>query len=227
MAIQSFSSVRAVVFDLDGLLIDTESIFADVARRLVARRNKPFDESVLARMMGTPGRQAIPVLRELHRLTESDEAITAECRELFYSILGDQPVRFLPGALELLARLQARQVPMALATSSTAAYVRRVLEPHPGIIDHFHFILTCDDVALGKPHPEIYQKAIARLGQEPADILVLEDSPNGLRAAKGAGARCVVVPHHLVPRDQLTGADAIVESLEDPLFDTLAGRAVR
>jgi beta-phosphoglucomutase-like phosphatase (HAD superfamily) len=84
------------------------------------------------------------------------------------------------------------------------------------VLDHFDFILTCDDVTLGKPHPEVYQKAAARLNLRPDDMLVLEDSPNGLRAAKGAGARCAVVPHHLVPREELVGADAILTSLEEP-----------
>jgi HAD superfamily hydrolase (TIGR01509 family) len=212
----SFPVIRAVVFDLDGLLIDTEPIFVEVARRLVGRRGKTLDETVIPLMMGTPARQAIPLLRTRHGLAGSDEEIAQECGQLFFDVLGVEPVRFLPGAAELLACLAARRVPLALATSSSRAYVRRVAEPHAGFLDHFQHILTCDDVTHGKPHPEIYRQAAARLDQSPADVLVLEDSVNGLRSAKAAGAHCIVVPHGLVPRSQLASADAILESLADP-----------
>jgi beta-phosphoglucomutase-like phosphatase (HAD superfamily) len=83
--------------------------------------------------------------------------------------------------------------------------------------------MTCEDVLRGKPDPEIYRKTAARFGQAAADMVVLEDSPNGLRAAKAAGARCVVIPHARVPRDDLALADVIVPSLAAAELTILLG----
>lgn len=167
-----------------------------------------------------PGRQALPIFREHYALNESVEELATECRAHFYDVLGTQPPPLLPGVLELLDRLEVRGIPKAIATSSRSVYVKRVLTPH-GLLDRFSFVLTSDDVTLGKPHPEIYQKAAARFGHEPSAMLVLEDSPNGLRAAKGAGARCIVVPHDLVPRNEITEADAVLASLRDPRLEEI------
>jgi HAD superfamily hydrolase (TIGR01509 family) len=216
------SLIRSVVFDLDGLLIDTEPIFRESARRLLARRNLVPDPAVLASMMGRPGAQALQILREHHQLPESVAALAGEGAELFYEILGQEPVRLMPGALELLDRLEQKNIPKAIATSSRGPYVQRILKPHQ-LLQRFGFVLTGEDVRLGKPDPEVYQKAAARFGHAPAEMLVLEDSPNGLRAAKAAGAWCVVVPHDLVPLGDLANADAIVESLLHPTLLELLG----
>jgi HAD superfamily hydrolase (TIGR01509 family) len=143
------------------------------------------------------------------------EELAAESSRLFYEVLGQEPAPLMPGVRTLLERLEQTGIPKAIATSSSTRYVERILTPHR-LRDHFAFVLTCDDVQLGKPFPEVYEKAAARFGHAPAEMVVLEDSPNGLRAAKGAGARCVVVPHPLVPLDELVGADAIVPSLLAP-----------
>ncbi len=213
---------RGVVFDLDGVLIDTEPIFEEVARRLLALRGLEPNPRVLEAMMGTPARQALKIFREHHQLNDTVEELSVECSRLFYDVLGADPVRVMAGAVPLLGMLRTKNIPCAIATSSSAVYVERVLKPL-GLLPHFQFVLTCDDVQNGKPDPEVYATAAARLGLAPAEVVVLEDSPAGLRAAKAAGARCVAVPHRRVPLDQLTGADAIVPSLAAPEFLSLMG----
>lgn len=214
--------IQAVVFDLDGLMVDTEPIFVEVARRLLGNRGHDLVPAMLQAMMGTPARQALQTFREHYGLMDTVEVLAAESWVLFFEILGNQPAALMPGTLDLLERLEHKKVPKAIATSSSAAYVERVLGPH-GLLSHFGFVLTADDVKLGKPFPEVYEKAAARFGIEPGRMLVLEDSVNGMKAAKAAGARCVVVPHDLVPREQLTEADAILSSLEDPRLRQLLG----
>jgi pseudouridine-5'-monophosphatase len=209
--------VRAVAFDLDGLLIDSEPLFAEAARRLLAPRGLKLEMDVWQALMGTPARQAILLFRQGHGLDDPADQIAEEYRHKLLEVLDEKPVPLLPGALELLACLERESMPRCIATSSTPAYVERVLSGH-GILPRFDFVLTCDDVSEGKPHPEVYQKAAARFGVSPAEMLVLEDSVNGLKAAKAAGARCVVVPHALVPREDLIGADAIVADLAAPLL---------
>ncbi len=214
--------IRSVVFDLDGLLIDSEPIFLEVGRQVLARRNKPLTAELIQAMMGSPARQALQVFRDYHQLGDSVETLTVECWEAFFAIWEARPAPLLPGVLPLLDRLERAGLPKAIATSSRASYVQRVLAPF-GLLPRFDFVLSADDVQLGKPDPEIYQLAAARCGHPAIEMLVLEDSVNGLRAAKAAGARCVVVPHELVARHALGLADAVVDSLHSPVLHRLLG----
>jgi beta-phosphoglucomutase-like phosphatase (HAD superfamily) len=207
--------IRSVVFDLDGLLIDSEPIFEEAARRLLGRRGKELRQDAMRAMMGAPAREALPLFRDQHHLTDALDVLAAEYRGDFFAVVGQEPIPLMPGALTLLDLVQRKAVPRAIATSSTAAYVRFVLEPH-GLLSRFDFVLSADDVRQGKPHPEIYEKAAARLGHAPGLMLVLEDSVNGMKAAKAAGARCIVVPHELTAREELTAADGILPRLDAP-----------
>jgi HAD superfamily hydrolase (TIGR01509 family) len=214
--------VRAVVFDLDGLLIDTERVFTAAARRLLARRGLELEDAFMVSIMGVPGRVALPRFRDRYQLPDALDALADEYKRDFFAALRGGSAPLMPGAVELLDRLERRGVPKAIATSSSREYVDTVFGPH-GLLGRFAFVLTCDDVTHGKPHPEVYQRAAERFGLAPAAVLVLEDSVNGLRAAKAAGARCVVVPHEQTPREELVGADAIVPSLAAPELSRLLG----
>ena len=122
--------IRAVVFDLDGLLVDTEPVFVEVARRVLALRGQQICADVLHQMMGMPARDALQLFRAHHRLPDAVEDLAKECASLFFVVLGDKPAPLLPGAHDLLAQLERNGVPMAIATSSRAEYVRRILQPH-------------------------------------------------------------------------------------------------
>ncbi|MFL5340071.1 MAG: HAD family hydrolase [Gemmataceae bacterium] len=203
----------AVAFDLDGLLIDTEPVFAEAVRRFLDKRQLAYDAEFMHHaMMGTPAAQSLPRFREHFRLTEPLDQIAVECGELFFDVLGDGPGPLMPGVVPLLDRLARERVPFCIATSSGSEFVRRVFGPH-GLLERFRFVLTCEDVQRGKPHPDVYELAARRFGRPAGELLVFEDSPNGLRAAKAAGANCIVVPHPLTPRHLLQGADAVVPSL--------------
>jgi HAD superfamily hydrolase (TIGR01509 family) len=214
---------RAVVFDLDGLLIDSESIFERAATDLLARRGlPPLAPEVLRHMLGRSAEVGFVFFREYYGLAESSTDLIAECRELFYAAIDVRGVPLMPGAVELLAAVERRGLPTAIATSSRRPYLERVLGPH-GVLGRFRFALTREDVTHCKPDPEIYRMAAARLTVEPGEMVVLEDSLNGMIAAKAAGARCVVVPHAVIIREELGAADAVLPSLAAPELYELLG----
>lgn len=206
--------IRAVAFDLDGLMFDTEALFVRVAGDLLAARGKVFTRAMMAAMIGRQAAVAYPALRELAGLEEPAEAILAEMRARFADLM-DTAVHPTPGLFALLDRLGRLQLPRAVCTSSRRPYAERLLRGH-GLWDRFAFLLGAEDVARSKPDPEIYRTAADRFGVDPGALLVLEDSPAGLAAAKAAGAFAVGVPHDHSPADGLGAADRVVARLDDP-----------
>jgi HAD superfamily hydrolase (TIGR01509 family) len=213
---------RSVAFDLDGTLVDTEPHFERTVTELLRDRGHALTVEVADGMLGTTTRQAFEMIRGRYGLAESVEVLARESIDRMAVLLGREPAALFPGARELLGRLTGRGVPLAICTSSHRAYVEQVLGPF-GVLDRFAFVLTAEDVARGKPLPEIYQKAAARFGHHPSEMLVIEDSPNGLKAARAAGARCVVVTTARLPRDGLVTADALVPALTSPELWSLLG----
>jgi len=214
--------VRAVVFDLDGTLIDTEWVFVEAARLLLAGRGIPFDADFMASILGTPASNSLPRFIQRFGLPETMEAVAAEYKRFFLETLEADCAPLMPGARELLDRLDERGLPKAIATSSGREYVHHMFGPH-GLLDRFAFVLTADDVKQGKPHPEIFLTSAARFALAPAEVLVIEDSIHGIRAAKAAGARVVLVPHAHTPEGDRAEADAIVTSLAAPELWELIG----
>jgi beta-phosphoglucomutase-like phosphatase (HAD superfamily) len=124
----------------------------------------------------------------------------------------------------LLDRLKTANLPLAVTTSSRRTYAERLLRNHH-LLDRFAFLLTAEDVERGKPDPEIYQKAAARFGVDPASMLVLEDSATGLAAARSAGAFTVAIPHEHSPAAGLGDASWVLDRLDHPALLELVGRA--
>jgi len=205
---------RAVVFDLDGLMFNTEELYQDVGSEMLRRRGKSFDAELLDAMMGRPANAALQLMIDYHQLTCTVSELVVETDEIFATLL-DERLELMPGLAELLDALERARIPKAIATSSGPTFVRRVLDVF-ALAPRFEFILTCDDIREGKPHPEIYLLAAERLGCPPSQMLVLEDSQNGCRAAVAAGAIVVAVPGGHSQRHDFRGARVIADSLADP-----------
>jgi HAD superfamily hydrolase (TIGR01509 family) len=214
------SRPQAVVFDLDGLMFNTEELYQDVGSQMLARRGKLFTPELLDAMMGCPAEVALRLMIDWHQLDATVAELSAETDAIFAGLL-DERLAVMPGLLELLARLEAAGLPKAIATSSGRDFTRDVL----GRFDlepRFQFILTAEDVHHGKPHPEIYALAARRFAVEARQLLVLEDSQNGCRSAVAAGTLAVAVPAGHSRRHDFTGVALVAESLADPrLFEIL------
>lgn len=207
-------AIAAVAFDLDGLLVNTEELYQDVGSEILRRRGRSFDADLLDAMMGRPQQVALATMIEWHSLEDTVETLAAETKEIFESLL-DTRLAPMPGALDLIARLEQQGLPKGVATSSGPDFAEDVLG-RVQLYDRLAFVLTSADVTEGKPHPEIYQTAAARHGVRPEQMLVFEDSAAGCRAAVAAGAVVVAVPGGHSRRHDFSGAHLIAESLADP-----------
>ncbi|MFN0127199.1 MAG: HAD family hydrolase [Verrucomicrobiales bacterium] len=218
---------QSLIFDFDGLIADTESAIYDAWASVYARHGEHLALSEYVRCVGSTFGQFDP-MAELERrlgrtldwvplLAAKDEAIRHGHRDL-------PP---LPGVRELLAEAATAGVPCAVASSSSADWVHPWLETF-GLRDAFQAVWTRDRVPNPKPAPDLFLSAAADLGFSPAQCLVLEDSPNGLRAARTAGSPCVIVPSPVTRNGDFTGAHRILPSLHGvALPDLLAwGRTI-
>lgn len=212
-------SIRGVAFDLDGLLVNTEELYQHVGGELLRRRGRTFEPDLLDRMMGRPQRISLQIMIDWHGLADTIETLAGETGEIFSSLL-EKRLEPMPGAVSLVESLARRGLPRAVATSSGPEFAHDVLS-RVGLRDRFGFVLTSADVTHGKPHPEIYALAAARLGVAAAEMLVLEDSENGCRAAVAAGAVVVAVPGGHSRRHDFTGARFVADSLADPRITAL------
>ena len=216
------STIKAVVFDLDGLMFNTEEVFHQTGNELLRRRGKQMTVELLGRMMGRRADEAFQVMIDTCGLSDSIAPLRAESQEIFDSLL-DEILAPMPGLFELLEHIESQGLPKAVATSSTRAFLELLLKKFD-LLARFNPTLTAEDVTHGKPHPEIYLTAAERIGLAPEELLMLEDSEMGTRAAAAAGATVVSIPHIYSPSHDFSVATHMARSLHDPLLFELIGR---
>ncbi len=216
-------SVKAVVFDMDGLMLNTEDLYDVVGSRLLARRGLLFSHDIKRSMMGRKATEAFEVLRTNCGLADSVDSLITESDELMRQLLdsGDHLAQ-MPGLGQLLAFLEAKRIPKAVATSSSRKFADRVLGNF-NLTQRFEFVLCGDDVLQGKPNPEIYLTAAARLAISATEMLVLEDSVLGSQAAVAAGAFTVAVPSQPTLTGDFDHVQLVVTSLESAELTRLFG----
>jgi HAD superfamily hydrolase (TIGR01509 family) len=208
---------RAVIFDNDGLLLDTESVWTRAEEDLFERRGQSFTPADKLELVGNSAAVAGAILER--RLGEPGraEALIEELNELVVVEL-DRGVEAMVGARELLATLGERGTPLALVSNSPMMFVRRSLEI-VGLESAFDVILSAHEVAAPKPAPDPYLEACRRLGLEPGpDVVALEDSPSGVAAAVAAGLTVIGIPS--VEGVALDEAHHLAESLRDEIVAT-------
>ncbi len=184
--------VEAVIFDMDGLLVDTESLFRDVLMESSRLRGVDLPLPVFLRMVGLQAAASRAVAMAHFGEAFDYEPWMAQAWELAHARLA-VGVALKDGVLELMDYLEATGLPRAVATSSGHGSVERQLAPG-GLLPRFQAIVAAGDYARGKPAPDPYLTAAARLGIDPAACLALEDSHNGVRAAHAAGMMTIMVP---------------------------------
>jgi HAD superfamily hydrolase (TIGR01509 family) len=204
----------AVVFDMDGTLLDTELVFREIVWEVSAGLGYEMTADVHGRMVGSSHEATNKLLVEAYGVSFPYEIFDAECRRIMKGRM-EQAVPVKAGVPELLRELKARRIPMAVATSSRAPHALGHLGT-AGLLEMFHAVVTRDDVVHPKPHPEPYLTAARLLGVKPEDCLAIEDSHSGVRAAHGAGMQTVMVPDLVPPTPEVRAlCDAVMASLHE------------
>jgi HAD superfamily hydrolase (TIGR01509 family) len=204
---------QAVIFDNDGLLLDTEDAWTRAEETLFARRGRVFTLEHKRSLIGSAGADAAKKLEAMLELTGEGERLMDELQELVMeeALAGVAP---RPGALDLVERLRDGNVPIAVASNSRREFVERTLGS-AGLLDgRFQAVVSAEDVERPKPAPDIYLEACRLLAAEPSRCAALEDSPTGVAAAVAAGMYVIGVPYFTGA--QLPGCDLLARSLADP-----------
>jgi len=206
--------IEAVIFDLDGVLIDSEHVWDEVRRQLAEERSGRWSDTASRDMMGMSSLEWSRYMRDEVGLAESPEEISAEVvRRLEARYRRELPL--IAGSEQALELLSARW-PLGLASSSNRELIDLVLE-ESGLGRFFRATVSSEEVPRGKPAPDVYLEAARRLGAEPTRCGAVEDSENGIHAAKAAGMRTIAIPNPRYPpgAEALAAADVVLPSIDD------------
>lgn len=214
--------IEAVVFDLDGLLIQSEEVWDAVRERYVRERGGRYDEDVQRAMMGMSSPEWSRYLHDDAGVPDDPETINRQVVELMLEAYRRE-LPLLPGAVAAVRRAAAA-FPLALASFSNREIFEAALEL-AGLADCFRATVSSEEVERGKPAPDVYLEAARRLDVAPERCAAVEDSHAGIRSAKAAGMRVVAIPNASYPPDEeaLALADVVVRSLDDLTVDVLRG----
>lgn len=210
---------KAIIFDLDGLLVDSEVLWADSEVRLLAARGKRYDETIPRdEFVGLRIDEFLDRLCATFDIDESHESLYDELVGDMLQLIPDK-LTATPGAREILEYVQQHNIPCAIASSSPQSIIEAVTETQ-GWGDFVAVRVSAERVGRGKPAPDVYLEAARQLGVRPEDCLALEDSPNGARAAVAAGMTCYVVPD--LSHSPVTAFEGITPYVFDSLHTVLA-----
>jgi HAD superfamily hydrolase (TIGR01509 family) len=203
--------IEAVIFDLDGVLLDSEQLWDEAREQLARERGGRWHENAQRDMMGMSSPEWSRYMHDVIGLPEPPEEISREVVERLAKLYGEHlPV--VPGAREAVERLAARWL-LGLASSSNRELIDLALELL-GVKHLFKATVSSEEVPRGKPAPDVYLEAARRLGVEPTRAAAIEDSENGILAAKAAGMRVIAIPNRHFPPDgeALAAADVVLDS---------------
>ena len=204
--------IDAVVFDLDGVLIESEEVWDAVRAAYVRERGGRYDAEVQRAMMGMSSTEWSRYLHETAAVPDEPEEINREVvRRMLASYREHLPL--IDGATDAVRRLAANY-PLGLASSSNREIIDSVLDL-AGLAAYFEATVSSEEVAHGKPAPDVYLEAARRLGVDPTSCAAIEDSHGGIRSAKAAGMRVIAIPNPSYPPDEesLAQADKVIRSL--------------
>ncbi len=215
MTVNPALRTKAAIYDLDGVLLDTEPLYTRVTQAIVGEYGKVFDWSIKRHMIGRPSRESARYLVETLSLPIGPDEYLERRRDGLARLFRESPA--MPGAREFTRLLDSRGLVQAIATSSERSLYEIKAFAHREWFSVFKSVVSGDhdEVAEGKPAPDIFLVAARELGVEPEACIVFEDSPAGVEAASRAGMRVVAIPDPAMEREPYAKADLVVEGFAD------------
>ena len=206
--------IEALVFDLDGVLVQSEEVWDEVRERYVRERGGRYDGAAQRAMMGMSAPEWSQFIHEELGVPSAPEKVNADVVRLMAARYREE-LPLVPGAREAVERM-AERFPLGLASSSNRPLIDTVLEL-TGLTPLFRATVSSEEVARGKPAPDVYLEAAKRLGVPPERCCAVEDSHSGIRSAKAAGMRVVAIPNPTYPPDEeaLAEADIVLASIRE------------
>ncbi len=212
---------KAIIFDFDGLILDTETIEAHIWMELYAQASVKFDLETYRESIGSynihPYKPGM-ILSENGFMGKTGEEISLDILEKTSESMSNSPL--LPGVLEVIKTAKTRNIKLAIGSSSPRAWVKSHLTER-GLWDIFDTVVTNDDVSLCKPSPEIFNLVLERLNVKPENAVVLEDSVNGMLAANQAGIRVIIIPNEITKVQNFDRAFKVLNSLLELNLDDI------
>ena len=206
--------IKAVIFDMDGLLIDTEPIWTLADREFLAHYGKTYRPMDKSRFMGSGVREFIKFIKKKFAIDENENKLLSERMGIFESLVNEN-LKLMPGVENLLQELSEKGYLLAMATGNTRRMMDLMTE-NLKIRKYFNVTVSSDEVPHGKPAPDIFLEAARRLKVTPSECLVLEDAINGVVAAKAAGMEAIAVCDQRYNKpESFTEADMVVGSLKE------------
>ena len=206
--------IEAVVFDLDGVLLDTEEVWDEARQQITEERGGRWRDDAQRAMMGLSSPEWSRYMHDVLDVPDPPDEISAEVVSRLEGLYRER-LPLVPGALEAVRRIGERW-PLAIASSSNRPLIDLFLEL-TGLDDMFRSTVSSEEVARGKPAPDVYLEAARRLGVEPTSSAAIEDSENGIRSARAAGMNVIAIPNRVFPPsdDALSLAHVVVRALDE------------
>ena len=212
--------IKTVIFDMDGVIVDTEPLHFEVSKGQLAELGIELTEELHNTFTGNSNKTIFKKLKEEHGLNRSvDELIEAKNLLFIQAFKDTQDIKMLPGVLNLIIDLHKNGMQLLLASSSEHEIIDMVFERF-NLVQYFTHKISGDDFAESKPSPDIFLKAVELSGDEKENCIVIEDSANGIKAAKSAGLYCIAYKGEAEGQDQSL-ADEIVYDFADLNFDKI------
>jgi len=194
---------KNIVFDMDGVLIDSEALIMEIWKEIALREGIQNIESTLLQCIGITAPETKALFLRVYGKDFPYEKLQKQASEIFHGRAGSGGLPVKPGVYELFRFLEENHFQIGLASSTREAVVRSEMESL-GLLKYFHIVVCGDMVSHSKPHPEIYLKACELLGAPPAHCYAVEDSPNGIRSAHAAGMKPLMVPDLIAPDAEIS-----------------------
>ncbi len=212
--------IKAVIFDMDGVIVDSEPIHFEVDKRVLKKCGLIINNEVLNPYVGVTNPEMWKDLKEKYDLTLSVEELLKSQSELKIEVFNESNIEAIGGIKELLNELMQNEISTAVASSSPRSFIDAILEKI-GITEYFSVILSGEEVQRGKPNPDIFLKTAEMLKVNPKECVVIEDSSAGVKAALSAGMKCIGFNNLNSGSQDLSSASAIVDSIRKIDYDFL------